>query len=53
MNDHDRRGGTGIREIDAPGLPPGPGHSRAVSSDLPGRLVVEIEATAVVPPGPA
>lgn len=46
MNEHDPlnergpREGTGIREIDAPGLPPGPGYSHAVSADVPGRLVV-------------
>ncbi|MFD0690215.1 RidA family protein [Actinomadura fibrosa] len=34
------RPGTGIREIDAAGLPPGPGYSHAVSVDVPGRLVV-------------
>jgi enamine deaminase RidA (YjgF/YER057c/UK114 family) len=31
---------TGILQIDAPGLAPGPGYSHAVSADLPGRLVV-------------
>ncbi|WP_433471769.1 RidA family protein [Spirillospora sp. CA-142024] len=29
-----------IRQIDTPGLAPGPGYSHAVSADLPGRLVV-------------
>ncbi|SFO75584.1 MULTISPECIES: RidA family protein [Actinomadura] len=38
MSDHDPR--TGIRQIDAPGLVPGPGYSHAVSVDVPGRLVV-------------
>ncbi|MGI5201196.1 RidA family protein [Spirillospora sp. CA-108201] len=28
------------RQIDVPGLPPGPGYSHAVSVDVPGRLVV-------------
>ncbi|QXJ19791.1 RidA family protein [Actinomadura graeca] len=34
------RAGTGIREIDAPAVPPGPGYSHAVTADLPGRLIV-------------
>lgn len=32
--------GPAHRQIDAPGLPPGPGYSHAVSVDVPGRLVV-------------
>ncbi|WP_218005164.1 RidA family protein [Actinomadura macra] len=34
------RAGTGIREINAPTVPPGPGYSHAVCIDLPGRLIV-------------
>ncbi|MFE9099469.1 RidA family protein [Actinomadura geliboluensis] len=37
MSDDDPR--SGIRQVDAPGLAPGPGYSHAVSADLPGRLV--------------
>ncbi len=39
-DDSGPRAGTGIRDIDSPDLPPGPGYSHAVSADLPARLVV-------------
>ena len=31
---------SGIRQVEAPGLAPGPGYSHVISVDVPGRLVV-------------
>ncbi|MEU6754130.1 RidA family protein [Spirillospora sp. NPDC046719] len=40
MSEQQRPSGGAVRQINAPGLAPGPGYSHVVSVDLPGRLVV-------------
>ncbi|WP_433155039.1 RidA family protein [Actinomadura nitritigenes] len=40
MSEQQRPSGGAVRQINAPGLAPGPGYSHVVSVDVPGRLVV-------------